>query len=110
MLGDMRYMSPERTRSNVDVDSRSDIYELGAVIYALLTGRPPFEDKSVVETVRLVRHAQPEPPKTTDPSIPDEFQDIVLRMLAKSPDERFANPDELLKELEVVGTAHGVAV
>lgn len=54
MIGDLPYMSPERTRDGAEVDIRSDIYGLGATLYALLTGRPPFEADSTPELVRAV--------------------------------------------------------
>ena len=71
---------------------------------------PVLDDNSIVETVRLVRNVPPRPPIETDSSIPEEFQSVVLRTLAKSPDDRFTYPDKLLRALEAVGAASDVAV
>jgi serine/threonine protein kinase len=110
MLGDVRYMSPERTRSQGNLDCRSDIYELGAVTYALLTGAPPHENTSTVDLVLMVRNAVPAQPRTVDAAIPQELENIVLKMLAKSPDDRYADPTRMLKDLDAVAAAHQVVV
>lgn len=104
LVGDVPYMSPERTRDQLGVDHRSDIYGLGATLYALLTGRPPFECKSLPELVRMVREAEPRKPREFQLSVNDLFQDAVLKMIAKRPDDRFQTPDALLRELERIGT------
>jgi serine/threonine protein kinase len=100
LVGDVAYMSPERTRGQSGVDSRSDIYSLGATVYALLTGRPPFEGTSLADTIQKIRTADPVRPKKFQLSIPDLFEGTVLQMLAKRPDDRFQNPAELLINLE----------
>ena len=103
LVGDIAYMSPERTVSNDGVDARSDIYELGATLYALLTGRPPFEANSQVEHVSKIRNEKPKHPKDYQMSINDMFADIVMLMLEKRPQDRFANAKALLKDLDRVG-------
>ncbi|HMF17588.1 MAG TPA: serine/threonine-protein kinase [Gemmataceae bacterium] len=102
LLGDVRFMSPERTGSgNAASDSRSDIYSLGALVYNLLTGRPPFEGANLVETVTKIRQADPVKPKKYQLAIPDLFQDILLKMLAKCPADRFQTAKDLLQDLEL---------
>ena len=110
LLGDVEYISPERTRGTGEVDIRSDIYSLGATVYALLTGRPPFEGDSLADTVELIREAEPIRPKKFQLSIPDQFEGIVLRMLAKRPADRFQTPSELLGDLARVAKYHAVDV
>jgi serine/threonine protein kinase len=110
LVGDVSYMSPERTRGSVEVDGRSDIYSLGATVYALLTRRPPCEGGSLLETITKIRQAEPVPPKKFQLSIPDLFAGTVMRMLAKRPDERFQKPADLLADLERVAKYQGVSV
>jgi serine/threonine-protein kinase len=110
LLGDVRYMSPERTRPNGEVDGRSDIYSLGATVYALLTGRPPFEGESLVEVITKIRQAEPVKPKKYQLAIPDLFEGTVLRMLAKRPEDRFASAGNLLADLERVAKFQGLTL
>jgi serine/threonine protein kinase len=111
LVGDVSYMSPERTKGTLaEVDGRSDIYSLGATTYALLTGRPPFIGDSLTDTVRKIRQAEPEKPKKYQLAIPDQFEGVVLKMLAKRPEDRYQSAAELLKELERVAKFQGVKV
>jgi serine/threonine protein kinase len=110
LLGDVRYMSPERTLGSPTVDARSDLYSLGALTYALLTGRPPFEGRTLVETITQIRGADPVKPKKYQLAIPDMFEGVVLKLLAKRPEQRYQTAGELLKDLERVGKLQGVAV
>lgn len=103
LIGDVPYMSPERTRDRAEVDHRSDIYGLGATLYALLTGRPPVESQSLPDLVRRVRQEEPRSPKDYQLSINDTFQDVVLQMIAKRPEDRFQSPADLLRELDRIG-------
>jgi serine/threonine protein kinase len=102
-------MSPERTRGTEGVDGRSDIYGLGATVYGLLTGKPPFEGPTLIEKIRRIRDTAPEKPKKFQMSIPDRFQDVVLKCLAKRPEDRFQDAGELLKELLWIGKLNGMA-
>ena len=110
LIGDVAYMSPERTRSQTEVDGRSDIYGLGATVYALLTGRPPFEGDSLPEVITKIRQEEPEKPKNHQLGIPELFEDLVLRLLAKRREDRYQTPRELLKDLIRVGRYQGVEV
>ncbi len=103
ILGDIPYLAPERTRGEGDIDTRSDLYGLGATCYALLTGRPPTGGDSLVEMIKNVRDQQPELPKKFQLSINENFQDSVMKLIAKDPIDRFQTPDELLKELMRIG-------
>ncbi len=110
LVGDVAYMSPERTRGSEGVDHRSDIYGLGATLYALLTGRAPFASPSLPALVRKVRDEPPRKPREYQLSINDLFQDAVLKMLAKQPEERFATPRELLKQLEQIARYNNIEI
>jgi serine/threonine protein kinase len=108
LVGELAYMAPERTRAGTAVDARSDLYGLGATVYALLTGRPPFEGATLVETVTKIRQGQPVRPTKYQMSIPSHFEDVALKLLAKKPEARYQTAGELLKDLERVGKLKGV--
>jgi serine/threonine protein kinase len=110
IVGDIAYMSPERTRGTADVDGRSDIYGLGATVYALLAGRPPFTGGTLPELILKIRNNEPEKCKKYQMAIPDLFQGTVMKMLAKRPEERFQTATELITDLERVGKFAGVTV
>jgi serine/threonine protein kinase len=105
LTGNVLYIAPERTRDDAEGDIRSDIFSLGATLYTLLTGRPPFEEKTLVETVRKIRQEDPIPPKRFQEAIPDEFQDVVQKMLAKRPELRYQTPASAARALGRVAKA-----
>jgi hypothetical protein len=102
LLGCVPYMAPERTRNAPDVDIRADIYSLGATLYTMITGKPPFEGKSLTELVTRIRQEDPIAPQRIQDSLPDEFQDVVEKMLAKRPESRYQTPTQAAKALERV--------
>ncbi len=110
LVGDLVYMSPERTREDAAVDTRADIYGLGATLYVLLTGRPPFEGGTLIQTLAKIRQEDPVPPKKYQLSVPDGMQDIVLKMMAKRPELRYQTPADLLKDLERLAKFQGMTV
>jgi serine/threonine-protein kinase len=93
------FMSPEQARGQDDLDARSDIYSLGAVAYTLLSGRPPFERTSPLEVI--VAHARDEvvPPSKLQPDVPGDLERIILRCLAKRPEDRFPDAERLEQAL-----------
>ena len=103
LIGELPFLSPERTRDGAEVDGRADLYGLGATLYALLTGRPPFVGDSLPDLIRQVRSEEPPRPKEFQLAINDKFQDVVVLLLAKRPEDRFATAGDLLKELERIG-------
>ena len=108
MLGDIDYMSPERTAEFGDsVDARSDLYSLGATMYALLTGKPPFASRSTVETITRIRQSEPAKPSAAQMGIPSSFEAVVLKLMAKRSADRYQTAGDLLKELEKVGRLNG---
>lgn len=110
ILGDLRYMSPERVAGTSPIDVRSDIYSLGALVYALLTGRPPLAGTTLLETLSLIQGAEPVRPKKFQLSIADLFEGVVMKMLAKRPEERFQTADDLLVHLERAVKYQGIVV
>jgi eukaryotic-like serine/threonine-protein kinase len=93
------FMSPEQARGLGDVDARSDIYSLGAVAYTLLTGRSPFERPRPLDV--MIAHARDEavPPSRLQPDVPADLERVILRCLAKSPEERFQDTVSLEQAL-----------
>jgi serine/threonine protein kinase len=110
VIGEVEYMAPERTRSESAVDARSDLYSLGATVYALLTGRPPCAGKTLVEKITRIRQETPAWPSNYQMGIPPAFESVAMRLLAKKPEDRYQTADELLQDLERVGRGQGVAV
>lgn len=111
LVGEVVYMAPERTHGqNSEIDGRSDIYGLGATVYALLAGRPPFEGSSLIDLVEKIRNVEPVRPKKYQLSIPDLFEGVVMKMLAKRPQERQSSAKELLIDLERVAKFQGVSL
>ena len=99
------FMSPEQAQGRDNLDARSDIYSLGAVGYALLTGRPPFERTNAMEVI--VAHARDEvtPPSQFQSDIPADLEAVVLRCLAKRPEDRFADAESLEQALSECAAA-----
>ena len=106
LVGAVEFMSPERTRGTADLDARSDLYGLGATLYALLTGRPPFEGKTIIEKITKIRQHEPVKPRQYQMAIPTALEGVVLRLLAKDPDDRYQTADEFLKEMDHVDRHH----
>lgn len=103
------YMAPERTTSQ-PADRRCDLYSLGATMYAMLAGRPPFLGDSLEDVVAKIRREPPAPLRTFQAGVPEPVEAVVRRMLAKRPEDRQQSAAELLQELEAQTRAHGVTV
>ena len=101
ILGSPNYMAPEQAvgRSR-DVGPLADVYSLGAVLYELIVGRPPFRAASVLETLQQVRSVEPVRPSRLVPGIPRDLETIVLKCLEKDPHRRFESGDQLAGDLE----------
>src|ERR1700752_4008227 len=94
VIGTAQYLSPEQAKGET-VDARSDLYSAGCLLYELLTGRPPFVgDSPVAVPSQHVREA-PLPPSHHDPEVPAVVDAIVLKSLAKHPDERYQSAEEM---------------
>jgi len=101
ILGTPGYLSPEQAAGRrAELGPRSDVYGLGAILYAMLTGRPPFQAASPLETVLMVREQDPVPPSLLNPRTDRELEMIVLKCLQKPPELRYGDADELADDLE----------
>ena len=101
LLGSPNYMPPEQADGKRGaVSRRSDVYALGAVLYHMLTGRPPFLGESLAETVQEVLNAQPVSPRLLYSSVPKDLETICLKCLEKEPAKRYATAQVLAEELE----------
>ncbi len=98
--GEVRYLAPEQLGAGGPIDGRADVYSLGTLIYALLTGKTPFEAKTPLETATMILQREPMPPCKLNPSVPPALEKIVLKMLAKHPDDRFQMAMHAMMELE----------
>ncbi len=103
-LGTPLYMSPEQAEGKA-VDSRSDLYSLGATVYHLLAGRPPFLGATSLAVALAHIKEPPVPIAQVRPDVPVGLSDIIDRLLCKRPADRFADPTELLHAVEAVETA-----
>ena len=109
-LGTPSYMAPEqavRQRSSsalpteqITTSRALDIYSLGAILYEMLTGRPPFRAETALETVLQVLHDEPVPPSRLRPRVPRDLETICLKCLEKNPQRRYATADDLAEDLE----------
>ncbi len=112
ILGDVRYLSPERTGvfDVKTVDNRSDLYSLGALMYAMLTGRPPFEGTNLIDTMTKIVHSEPARIKQFQMAVNESLESLVLKLLSKRPEKRCQTATELIKEMERTAKFNGVAL
>jgi WD40 repeat protein/serine/threonine protein kinase len=99
-VGTPSYMAPEQSLSNCNVSPASDVYSLGAILYALLTGRPPFSSENDVDTLIQVRTKEPTAPKSINHNVPSDLELVCLKCLAKEPERRYMTADLLADDLE----------
>jgi serine/threonine-protein kinase len=99
VLGSVRYLSPEQVQGT-DVDGRSDLYSTGAVLYELLTGRPPFEAGGTVATAMMRLTKDPLAPRAVRPGIPRDVDAAVMKAMARRPADRFSTAEAMRAALE----------
>ena len=99
VMGTAQYLSPEQARGEV-VDARSDLYSTGCVLYELLTGRPPFIGESPVSVAYQHVSERPVPPSELDSQVVPQVDAVVMRALAKSPDERYQSASEFKADVD----------
>jgi serine/threonine-protein kinase len=105
VLGTPDYIAPEQAMGKDDVDYRADIYSLGATLYHMLTGRPMFDGTPSKVMLAHTRTPMPDP-RTYRPSLSDDVTNVLQRMLAKDPNQRYANINSLFADLEALRDAH----
>jgi TolB-like protein len=103
-IGTVAYMSPEQTRQR-DVDSRSDVWSFGVMLYEMLTGRHPFPIRGTEAVMDAIRHAEPESISGLRPDLPDAVVEIVERCLQRAPDGRYRDGAELAEHLRLAEQA-----
>jgi serine/threonine protein kinase len=103
LMGTPIYMSPEQCRGTKTVDHRSDIYSLGIIFFEMLCGQPPFVSEGFGELVNMHLNVAAPAPSTQNANVSPTLDAIVLKMLAKNPDERFADMGELMTALKASG-------
>src|SRR5918997_1881515 len=107
IVGTAQYLSPEQARG-ASVDQRSDIYSVGIVLYELLTGRLPFTGETPLEIAMKHLSEIPKPPSEIRPEVSADLDMVVLRALAKDPEDRFQSAEEMERELARVAGGGGV--
>jgi len=107
IVGTAQYLSPEQARG-APVDQRSDLYSLGIVLYEMLTGKVPFTGDTPVEIAMKHLSEVPDPPSKLRPNVPHDLDAVIMRAIAKDPDQRYGSAEEM--EADLARVARGVAV
>jgi serine/threonine-protein kinase len=102
VMGTPAYMSPEQCRGTKEVDARTDIYALGVILFEMVCGRAPFVSEGFGEMVHLQISAPPPAPRSLEPRVPADLEQVILRCLAKEPAERL----QTMADLQEVLTGH----
>lgn len=102
MVGTAKYLAPEQVRGE-PIDARTDLYSLGVVLYEMLCGRPPFQGDTDAATALMRLQKDPLRPRQVRPSVPRPLEDVVVRALAREPDQRYQSAAEMRAALLAAG-------
>jgi len=101
IMGTPHYMAPEQARGQArHLDRRADVYSLGAMLYEMLTGRPPFDAEHEVDLLLAVLNQDPPPPRKLEPSVPADLEVIAQKCLRKEPEQRYESALALAEDLQ----------
>ncbi len=102
IMGTPDYMAPEQAEESHTVDIRADLYSLGCTLYQLLTGKVPFSGGTLIQKLKKHQSDQPPPLEQVRPEVPSALADIVYKLMAKRPQQRYQTPAELVRALEAL--------
>jgi len=102
IAGTVQYMAPELLKG-FEIDPRADLYSVGIILYQLVTQRLPFERADLMSTVMDHIHTPPPPPRSFNRQLPEEFERVILKAIAKNPMDRYQTAEEFLADLVVLG-------